>query len=582
MPWAVTVSSPDGQQSYPAPAGETLYIVVGDAGLSAVRTTPDDPALVLGTLAVKSYGAKLEAGHRDLKILPTGRARLHKNSSGNAPIEGFVLQAKTHNRIETTVIRNEDKITSTNVAGFLTFIWTPPQIQVQSSEKKDTQAEIGEAVEAHDETEDDYDDLGNTVVPRNGKSQVLRSTPHMSASRSEIIQETPTIDRVTDAVGLPSRPGQPEMKEDDSIVTAAVYFTAPQDNGVADGLTKVEEPNDVEMEDDGGKSEALAPATELRKSSRHLKVQISKRPSPALEEGANSPSARTLKRRKIDQDADSDTKTTPVQTARKTATKGRRRESAIKADSIKAHSTPPRSQHSTQSSIAGSPVNVDGDYEGPKPRVALSNSTIQPNGAIARFLKKSGGNLVDSVEGDCNVLCIKVGPILKTPKLLQAVARGTPIVTDKWLTDSALTGRFLPLELYIPPDLSPVWTIPQSRLLESYTIFFTPALKANYKTAFASIEKLCKAVGARRVVSKKPGGKDLYEQDAIFLAEAEGDKDVPALLEAGHMCYTKDFLTHSIVVGEVDLANEEFRVQIEEAKPAKPAKPAKKGRGRNS
>ncbi|KAF9739128.1 hypothetical protein PMIN06_002240 [Paraphaeosphaeria minitans] len=577
MPWVV--NSADGQQSYPAPAGETLYIVVDNAALSAVRAAPDDAALILGTLAVNPYGAKLEAGHGDLKILPTGPARLHKNGSGNPPVEGFVLQAKTENRVETIIIRNQDSITSTNASGSLTFIWTPPQIQVQSSEKKDTPADNGEAIEAEDETEDDDEDLDNTVISGVSKSQVLRSTPHMSASRSEIIQETPTIDRVTDAVGLPSRPGHPELKDDDYIATAAVYSTAPQNNGVVDHLAKVEEPNDAEMKDEHGRPEAPATGNEVQKLSRHPKVQISKRPSPALEEDISSPSARTAKRRKVDQDSDNNTSTTPVQTARKTATKRKKRESFIKAKSVQAESTPPQSQRSTHSSIAGSFIDAEGDYDGPKPRVAFSNSTIQPNSTIIKFLKKSGGNVVDSVEGDCNILCIKVGPILKTPKLLRAVTRGTPIVTDKWLTDSALTGRFLPLDLYIPPGLSAVWKVPQSRLLDSYTVFFTPALKAQYKTAFTDMEKLCKAVGVRRVVSKKPGSKDLYDKDAIFLAEAEGDKDVPALLEAGHTCYTKDFLTHSIVAGEVNLASEEFRVQVEETKPAKPAK---KGRGRNS
>lgn len=94
---------------------------------------------------------------------------------------------------------------------------------------------------------------------------------------------------------------------------------------------------------------------------------------------------------------------------------------------------------------------------------------------------------------------------------------------------------------------------------------------------FTDMDKLCKAVGARRVVSKKPSGKDLTDaKSLIFLAEAEGDKDLPALLDAGHACYTKDFLTHSIIVGEVDLSSEEFRIQPSDAKPAK-----KKGRGRN-
>lgn len=48
MPWVV--DSNDGQQSYPAPAGETLYIVTVDAGLSAVRAAPGDSTLILGTL----------------------------------------------------------------------------------------------------------------------------------------------------------------------------------------------------------------------------------------------------------------------------------------------------------------------------------------------------------------------------------------------------------------------------------------------------------------------------------------------------------------------------------------------------
>jgi hypothetical protein len=260
---------------------------------------------------------------------------------------------------------------------------------VQSSEKKDSLAESGEVHQVEDETADDDENVDDTVVPGASKSQIMRSTPHMSASRSEIIQETPTIDRVGDAVGLPSRTGPPILNMDGSTNTAA----APQINSIVNDLTKFEEPTDTEMEDNSLKSEA--PDTVLRKSTRHPKVQISKRPSPALEE-TSSPSTRTVKRRKVDSDIDN---TTPVQTARKTAAKGKRQESAIKAAS-----TPSRSQRSTQSSTAGSPVHIEGDYEGPKPRLALSNSTIQSGSSFVKFLKKNGGNVVDSVEDDCNIL----------------------------------------------------------------------------------------------------------------------------------------------------------------------------------
>ena len=76
------------------------------------------------------------------------------------------------------------------------------------------------------------------------------------------------------------------------------------------------------------------------------------------------------------------------------------------------------------------------------------------------------------------------------------------------------------------------------------------------------MEKLCKAVGARRVVSKKPGGKDL-DKEMVYFAEGKGDPDVRALREMGHVCYTKEFLTQSVVVGEVDWKSGEFRVEVD-------------------
>ncbi|KAL1593389.1 hypothetical protein SLS60_010997 [Paraconiothyrium brasiliense] len=331
--------------------------------------------------AVQSYGAKLEAGYKDLEILPPAPTRLHHKGSGTSPAEAFLLRAKSDDRVETTIVRHQDTIASPNTSGTLTLSWTPPQIQVQSSEKKENMSASGEPARAEDETEDDDEDLNNTAILEVSKSQAMRSTPYMSASRSEIIQETPTIDRVR-----PSRTEPPKLGK------------ALQDQSIVNDLTKLEDPTDAETEENEEKPGTSE--TVLRKSSRHPKVEIpksSKRPSVGLGEESNSPIAHIAKRRKVDKNSTGST--TPVQTARKTATKSKKRESAIKAAS-----TPSRSQRSTQSSIAGSPVNVDGDYNGPKPRVALSNSTIQPNSSFVKFLRKSGGNIVDSVEGDCNIL----------------------------------------------------------------------------------------------------------------------------------------------------------------------------------
>jgi hypothetical protein len=43
---------------------------------------------------------------------------------------------------------------------------------------------------------------------------------------------------------------------------------------------------------------------------------------------------------------------------------------------------------------------------------------------------------------------VRDGDLHKTPKILQSIATGTPIVVDKWLTDSAKAGHFLSVDAY--------------------------------------------------------------------------------------------------------------------------------------
>lgn len=179
---------------------------------------------------------------------------------------------------------------------------------------------------------------------------------------------------------------------------------------------------------------------------------------------------------------------------------------------------------------------------------------------------------------------VKDGTLSKTMKLLQAIALGIPIVTDKWLLSSAKSSRFLPLSQFIPSvpaqekewnfSLERIWSQPQNTLFAGYTICFTPALKATFKP-YKDIENVCKAVGARRVTSKKAGGKDVDEEDTIVLAAESDDPDAKALVEAGRACFSKDFLTKSILRGELDRQSDEFRIDVM-------AKPAKKGRSRKS
>jgi hypothetical protein len=161
---------------------------------------------------------------------------------------------------------------------------------------------------------------------------------------------------------------------------------------------------------------------------------------------------------------------------------------------------------------------------------------------------------------------VKEGPLVKTMKLLQSIALGIPVVTDKWLLDSSKDGRLLALADYIPSapqqekewkcNLSAIWNTPQNTLFNGYTIHFTPALKAAYKD-FAEIEKVCKAAGVKKVVSKKLTAKDAAAEQTIVLGAAEGD-DVEVLGEK--MCFGKDFLTNSILRGQVDISSNEFAI----------------------
>lgn len=100
------------------------------------------------------------------------------------------------------------------------------------------------------------------------------------------------------------------------------------------------------------------------------------------------------------------------------------------------------------------------------------------------------------------------------------------------------------------------------------------------------MEKLCKAVGARRVVSRKDvaGAADTAasadDETWVFLVAEEGDTDVAVLAEKECVCYSKDFLTNSVVRGEVDLDSEEFRVGVKSGTKEKGKAGGKGGRKR--
>jgi hypothetical protein len=160
---------------------------------------------------------------------------------------------------------------------------------------------------------------------------------------------------------------------------------------------------------------------------------------------------------------------------------------------------------------------------------------------------------------------VRNGDLHKTPKVLHAIARGVPIVTDNWLLDCAKAERFLSVHLYKPSasDQEKEWKFklddvlgqPQSPF-EGCTIHFTKSLKAIYKP-FSEIEEVCKAAGAKKVTSARMDKTG----DVIVLAKDDDDAEVQKLMQDGVTCYTRDLVTFSILRGSLDLDSKEFQIQ---------------------
>jgi hypothetical protein len=179
---------------------------------------------------------------------------------------------------------------------------------------------------------------------------------------------------------------------------------------------------------------------------------------------------------------------------------------------------------------------------------------------------------------------VRDGDLHKTTKVLQAIATGTPIVIDKWLTDSAKAGHFLSVDAYRPsaPKQEKEWGFkledvigrPQTPF-KGYTLHFTTSAHAIYKP-FTEIEQICKAAGAEKVTKKKLDKSD----NVIVLATEEGDKDAEKLTQDGVTCYYRDILPKSIFRGNCDLESDEFKVGAGDEAAASAAKETRPKKGR--
>jgi hypothetical protein len=566
--------------------------------------------------AVGPWGAKLEAVAEALLV-----GSRHANRD-DVQAEKYQLQPRVGGHTEILLLRPGDVISSSKATTSLTCVWQPAsEVQVSSSAAEgvkehpnglDGVAETPEE-EREEETEDeDIDDTLTAVKATQSKSQQPQATPQLSHQRSVIVQETPTTARVNGVTDYSNESGieidQPKLVEDAPVVEPTdpePYSTArtgQSQNGTTptikgeehqDGHLQVPDENFPELDDVS--AEMTNDVTELPSKRRHPKVVVksNKRPSPVVEEPGSGlqhvePAAKRAKRAAPSDNDTQDSRLSHISVdtspATATAKKGRKRKSAVQELEEVVETTPSRSQKGSQRSVSAPTAEP---YLGDTPRVATSNSSITDKSQAVKFLKKLGGTLVESAKESFNVLCVRDGDLHKTSKVLQAIAAGTPIVTDKWLTDSAKASQFLSVDAYRPsaPRQEKEWKFklddvigrPQTPF-NGYTIHFTTSAHALYKP-FTEIEQVCKAAGAQKVTTKKKVAKG----DKVIVLAMEGeDKEAEKLMQDGVTCYYRHLLPMSIFRGTLDLDSDEFKIGVGADDQAESTKDTRTRRGRKA
>ncbi|KAH7068288.1 hypothetical protein BKA63DRAFT_111543 [Paraphoma chrysanthemicola] len=582
MTWTLQVPGGDGSASNTRdlPKDGTAHIVIlrGTQTLAVVHELKPVVHTELGRITTGVFGAKLEAIEHSLIIKPG-------HGTNEPQVTAYEVLPRVDGRSEIIILRNGDAINSTAAIGCLKCSWTS-EIQVNSSAAdampKPTSISDGVAETTPEEDTED-EDLDNTITAMNTAHPrtYYQGTPQLSNQRSVVVQETPTAARTNDVGNYGegmngdetlSAPELTLQTNDAEHYSTARTATSPDKQTHNEHLPDERTDPTTVVEFEGGTVDSVATtdsviggkSDDAPQTLRHPRVLISrKHPSPAVEEQeAEIQIDRKRARRTIPSDTDTqDSRASNIIVSTSPVTvpaKGRKRKSVAAEPANEA--TPSRSQRSPTT-----PAATSDEYDGALPCVATSSSSLTDKSQAVKFLKKQGGSLVSSVKEEFNVLCVRDGELHKTPKVLLAIANGTPIVTDKWLLDSAKCGKFLNVKAYLPsvPKQEKEWQFnfldvagqPQ-KVFEGYTVHFTSSLCSAYKT-FAEIEQVCKAAGAAKVTKKK-----MDKSEKIIVLAAEEDADAEKLMHDGTTCYNRELLPISILRGSLDLTSEEFRVGV--------------------
>ncbi|KAG9193010.1 hypothetical protein G6011_03045 [Alternaria panax] len=524
----------------------------------------------LGRIVVGPFGVKLEAIADTVTILPS---QTHMHGPATAR---FQLQPQSNERSEAIFLRHGDVLEFPKSQSSLTCQWTDSEVQVNSSAAADSN---GVAGLSEDETEDEDSKKPTTQAASPDQEQSRpqpqpRATPQLSNQRLvTIVQETPTTGRVERI------PDSREADLNPPDITSDTDKPAENTPTLSQDLEPEQEPEQ--------EAETFSTArTGESQDNVQRTLPSNPRASPQVQIPARFSKKRTLPIPEEEvMDSDNEALAGPTKRA-KTSDSDTEDSRLSNVDVAKADLSmiPPRTHKSSQRSTSIIPE----DYNGPAPRVACSNSTIAKTSQVLKFLKKQGGTYVESLADDFNVLSVRNGDLQKTTKVLYAIARGIPIVTDQWLYESASAKRLLAVSAYKPsaPKQEEEWKLklddilgqPQAPFAPDYNVHFTKSLKAKY-ASFSEIEAVGKAAGAKNVTTG-PAKMKKAERN-IVLADDGDDAEAQKLMKDGVTCYTKDFFTFSILRGVLDLESDEFKIEGVVAADT-PLKELKKKRGRKS
>lgn len=146
------------------------------------------------------------------------------------------------------------------------------------------------------------------------------------------------------------------------------------------------------------------------------------------------------------------------------------------------------------------------------------------------------------------------GPLKRTSKVLSAFVLGKHIVTDDWITESALAGRLLDYKKFTPNFIDPLekrsrHNVLRYRAWPCYQV--TPTLKRIYGDAYKELTDIMLKAGARSVNCGSAAGLNGYS--GIVLAAGPDDPDAQILHAQDVACFSKDLISMSIVNGRLML-----------------------------